>query len=385
MESNRGKEEKQGSPTMSSTVAGQDQSFSNTNLTTTKKPLQDYGASNVLVLGMEVNGVKYQDGLAIIFIAVSSSYLLFTPNTTGDGSAGLWGPFLLGDTPKEDIFKWAGKTHRLFEKFWRTGLAKETGLCLVPITRVTSENDTNETAWFKLVYGIHSLTTDELKKLNEEHKSNYVNGWHFVTYTCEPTRFLPWLTNKFLALGGELKRRTIRDLGELIDDGYEIVINCSGLGARELVNDDTVTAVRGQVSRVKAPWVMHSFLVDDNDCYYVIPNTNTVVLGGTHQEGDYDLKVREKDTKFIYEGCHRILPSLKKAEILRSWVGLRPGRPKVRLEAEILESKTNGKKCHVIHNYGHGGAGLTLSWGCALDVVEIVQSIDRNGIQHSKL
>nr|KAF7390662.1 hypothetical protein H0235_017824 [Vespula pensylvanica] len=60
MESNRGKEEKQGSPTMSSTVAGQDQSFSNTNLTTTKKPLQDYGASNVLVLGMEVNGVKYQ-------------------------------------------------------------------------------------------------------------------------------------------------------------------------------------------------------------------------------------------------------------------------------------------------------------------------------------
>lgn len=78
----------------------------------------------------------------------------------------------------------------------------------------------------------------------------YRNGWHFVTYTCEPTRFLPWLTNKFLALGGELKRRTIRDLGELIDDGYEIVINCSGLGARELVNDDTVTAVRGQVSRV---------------------------------------------------------------------------------------------------------------------------------------
>ncbi|KAL2712211.1 D-aspartate oxidase [Vespula squamosa] len=398
MESNRGKEEKQGSPTMSSTVAGQDQSFSNTNLTTTKKPLQDYGASNVLVLGMEkmrvaivgagVIGLTSALALKETFpeyqVTIFSS--AFTPDTTGDGSAGLWGPFLLGDTPKEDIFKWAGRTHRLFEKLWRTGLAKETGLCLLPIIRVTSENNhTNEIPWIKLVYGIHSLTIDELKKLNEEHKSNYVNGWHFVTYICEPTRFLPWLTNKFIALGGKLKRRTIRDLGELIDDGYEIVINCSGLGARELVNDDTVTAVRGQISRVKAPWVMHSFLVDDDDCYYVIPNIDNVVLGGTHQEDDYDLQVREKDTKFIYEGCYRILPSLKKAEILRSWVGLRPGRPKVRLEAEILESKTNGKKCHVIHNYGHGGAGLTLSWGCALDVVEIVQNIDRNGIRHSKL
>lgn len=45
--------------------------------------------------------------------------------------------------------------------------------------------------------------------------------------------------------------------------------------------------------------------------FFSLFSTNTVVLGGTHQEGDYDLKVREKDTKFIYEGCHRILPSLK--------------------------------------------------------------------------
>ncbi|XP_046831425.1 D-aspartate oxidase isoform X2 [Vespa crabro] len=257
---------------------------------------------------------------------------VFTPNTTGDGSAGLWTPFLLGDTPQENILRWSERTLRLFEKFWKFGLAKETGLCLLPITYVTSENHTNKMPWIKLVYGAHSLTLDELKKLNEEHKSNYV-----------------------------------------------------GLGARELVNDDTVTAVRGQVTRVKAPWVLHCFVVDDDNCNYVIPNTNNVILGGTHQEGDYDLCVREKDTKFIHEGCHRILPSLKKAEILRSWVGLRPVRSKVRLETEILESKRNGKKCHVIHNYGHGGAGLTLSWGCALDVVDIVRSIDQNERKHSKL
>ncbi|KAK2579475.1 hypothetical protein KPH14_010789 [Odynerus spinipes] len=310
---------------------------------------------------------------------------IFTPDTTGDGSAGLWGPFLLGDTPREDIVKWSGITHRWMENFWKAGLAQETGLCLLPVSRVTSEiNEELEPLWIKIVYGAHRYTIDELKKLSEQHNANYINGWHFVTYTCEPRRLLPWLTKKFVALGGELVRRKIRDLDELIEDGYELVINCSGLGARKLVGDNTVIPLRGQVSRASAPWLMHTFLIDDEDCNYIIPNTNTVVLGGTHQEGDYDLRVRDEDSKFIHEGCRRIFPSLKNAEIVKSWVGLRPGRPRVRLESEIYTTK-NGKKCHVIHNYGHGGAGVTLCWGCALDVVEIAKNLNLIKSQNSKL
>lgn len=307
----------------------------------------------------------------------------FTPNTTGDGSAGLWGPFLLGDTPEKDIVKWSGITHRWFENLWKSGLASETGLCLLPVSRVTSEiNKKLEPLWIKIVYGAHRFTSNELKALNEQHKANYISGWNFVTYTCEPTRLLPWLTKKFVALGGKLVRKRIRDFTELIEDGYELVINCSGLGARELVDDDTVIPVRGQVSRANASWVMHSFLVDDEACNYIIPNTNTVILGGTHQENDYDLHVRDEDTKFIHEGCHRICPSLEKADIVNSWVGLRPGRPTVRLESEIFRTK-NGQKCYIIHNYGHGGAGITLSWGCALDVVELTKNLIKS--QNSKL
>lgn len=71
-----------------------------------------------------------------------------------------------------------------------------------------------------------------------------------MTYTCEPTRLLPWLTEQFLAAGGKLEKRKIHALPELIDDGYDLVINCSGFGARELVDDNTVTSIRGQVTRV---------------------------------------------------------------------------------------------------------------------------------------
>ena len=52
-------------------------------------------------------------------------------------------------------------------------------------------------------------------------------------------------------------------------------------------------------------------------------------------------------------------------KMVEDLVGLRPGRMEVRLERE----EKNGK--YLIHNYGHGGSGVTLSWGCADEVVEL--------------
>ncbi|KAL6421870.1 hypothetical protein ACFW04_010788 [Cataglyphis niger] len=237
----------------------------------------------------------------------------FSPDTTGDGSAGLWSPYLLGDTPIDNITRWASCTHQWFEQLWKAGLSSKTGVSLIPVTRVTSdcEDDINK-QWTKLVYGFQKLTDEKLQRLNEEHKSNYKQAWHFITYTAEPFLLLPWLMERFIALGGKMEKRNIKTLHELAEEGYDLIINCSGLGARELVADKTVTSIRGQV----------------------------------------------------YRAC----------KIIRSWVGLRPGRPRVRLECETLSSPT-GKEIKVIHNYGHGGSGVTLCWGCATDVVEMIRNL----------
>lgn len=72
----------------------------------------------------------------------------------------------------------------------------------------------------------------------------------FLTYICEPIRMLPWLTKRFLEAGGEVRKRKIHTLCELIDDEYDLIINCSGFGARELVGDNAVVSIRGQVVRV---------------------------------------------------------------------------------------------------------------------------------------
>ncbi|XP_011300670.1 D-aspartate oxidase [Fopius arisanus] len=306
----------------------------------------------------------------------------FSPDTTGDGSAGLWGPFLCGVEAQDNIVRWGGGTHRWLEGLWKLGLTPETGVQLLPVTRVSSIPGFYETTeWLHLVHGHRRLGETEIAQLNEEHGAKYCDGLEFLTYTSEPTKLLPWLMNKFRSLGGTMRTRKINKLSELAEEGYGIVINCSGLGARELVGDMTVKPIRGQVTRVHAPWSFRVILCDDDDGNYIIPNIDSVILGGTHQENDYDRSVRPLESKFIRQGCARIIPALEASDTIMEWVGLRPVRSTIRLESEICQ-KGNGEKFTVIHNYGHGGSGVTFSWGCALDVVEILKKILENGPRH---
>jgi D-amino-acid oxidase len=52
----------------------------------------------------------------------------------------------------------------------------------------------------------------------------------------------------------------------------------------------------------------------------------------------------------------------------------------VRLEASRLRGKADK---FIVHNYGHGGAGFTLSWGCAVDVLSAVRFVSQRDISAS--
>jgi len=172
---------------------------------------------------------------------------------------------------------------------------------------------------------------------------------------------------RFLEAGGCLVRRRVENLKDL-ENQYQVVVNCSGIGARKLVGDNSVSPLRGQVMRVSAPWLRKVVLDDKDDGNYVIPNLNSVVVGGTHQDGDWDRTPRVEDRDFILAGGTAIEPSLRGATHLKDWVGLRPGRPSVRLEREKISGGLQ-----LVHNYGHGGSGITVFQGCAKDAAQLVQ------------
>lgn len=261
------------------------------------------------------------------------------------------------------IVRWSKIAHDFFHELWRDGKAEEAGISLIPSYRLTSEvSGQEDPAWKDVVFGYNKLTSKQIEKLSKEHSRNYTAGNHFVTFCCEPKKFLPYLEKRFLVSGGRLEKRRIESIDEF--DDFDLIINCTGLGSKEMMKDSNLSPIRGQVARVRAPFLYEVVLHEDNDGNYVIPNTHDVILGGTHQVGDFNMNISAADSEFILSGCKRIFPGLETAEFMSEDVGLRPGRTEVRLEIE----KRNEKPA-VIHCYGHGGCGVTLCWGCADEIL----------------
>ena len=202
--------------------------------------------------------------------------------------------------------------------------------------------------WKDVVFGFRTLSSKEIKKIRSDHGQTYLSGIHFITFCCEPTKLLPYLMKRYFAAGGRFEQRKVLSFDNGFDNA-DLIINCAGLGSKEILDDNEMHAVRGQVTRVKAPWINEVVLQMKGDANYVIPNTDCVILGGTHQVDDFNLNVSLSDSAFISNGCKKIFPSLKNAETINEMVGLRPGRDIVRLEVELRDRKPT-----VIHNYGHG-------------------------------
>jgi D-amino-acid oxidase len=144
------------------------------------------------------------------------------------------------------------------------------------------------------------------------------------------------------------------------------------VAAAELTDDAALKPVRGQVAYVSTR-VPLRFMVDEtgpNALAYVLPRRDVVVLGGTAEAGDDDLMPREHTTRDILERTLRLQPELEGANLIGAGVGLRPARPEVRLE---LDETGDGRP--LVHDYGHGGSGFTLSWGCADEVAEMVSGV----------
>jgi D-amino-acid oxidase len=189
----------------------------------------------------------------------------------------------------------------------------------------------------------------------------YADGWSFVAPVIEMPVYLRWLAGRVEALGGTLTRMALTSL----PDRAEVVVNATGLGARRMADDPSLMPVRGQVVYVEQVGLDRWWL-DESGPVYVVPRSRDIVVGGTDDEGEWDRRPDPDVAKVILERAVELVPELARATVVGHRVGLRPARPEVRLELE-QQGRTR-----VVHCYGHGGAGVTLSWGCADEVTRLV-------------
>lgn len=221
-----------------------------------------------------------------------------------------------------------------------------------------------EPAWAKTVKNFRLARADELP-------DGYPGGYTFEAPVIDTGMYLAYLMHQFQAQGGQILPRVVTSLAEAFAQS-NIVVNCSGLGARELVGDQDLHPARGQALRIKQNGFRRVLLDEEgpNQLAYIVPRIHDIVLGGTFQENNWNTEENPLDTPDILRRCANLAPefaTITANDIEQVVCGLRPVRSTVRVEAERLSPDRL-----LVHNYGHGGAGITLSWGCATEVAELV-------------
>jgi len=277
----------------------------------------------------------------------------FSPETVSDVAAAIWYPFLVKPVDRADT--WGIVTYsvlqRMCEEIPKAGVNMRDG-------REYLREVVNLPPWRDDIAAFRILEDEEIP-------SGYVFGWEFRAPVIEMPLYMPWLMDRFEELGGTFKQGFIDNLQDL--EG-EVVVNCVGLGARELCDDRESKPARGQIIFVKQDPGIGHFDQQPETLTYTIPRSDVTVLGGTAQVGDWDLEIRDEDNDLILRKVEAVWPDLDRSKIVGGTVGLRPSRTEVRLEEEDIGG------VRIIHNYGHGGAGVTLSWGCAQEVVSIAET-----------
>jgi D-amino-acid oxidase len=310
---------------------------------------------DVAVLGAGVSGLTTAVCLAEAGARVRI-YSAEPPSQTTSMAAGaMWGPYLV--EPADKVAVWSSRS---LERFRRLADDPRTGVRLVSgieASRVPSEAP----PWAGQLDGFRICGQDELPP-------GFAVGWRFAAPLIDMPVYLTYLRDRLIGCGGHLQHRdfdTMLAAAELAP----VVVNCTGIGARMLVPDPGVTAVRGQVLVVTNPGISEFFSEDTGtspELLHIYPHGDTLVLGGQASPDNWDTQPDAAAAQAILARCREIEPRLQDAQVIGHRVGLRPTRSPVRVEAEQLGPTT------IVHNYGHGGAGVTLSWGCAEEVTAIV-------------
>lgn len=314
----------------------------------------------IIVIGAGVSGLSCAIELARVGRRVQIWTAVAPEQTTSRVAAAFWYPYRVD--PIERVGPWAAVSYERFASIaGNLTLGSTAGVYMREAIEVFAER-VPDPPWSRYVDMFRHAIPEELPP-------GYGHGLVFEAPVIEMPIYLPWLVEQLDRYGVEIVIRRLDSLSPALDLA-QVVVNTTGLGARELVGDERVYPVRGQIVHHRRG-DLDRVLIDEHGPHgitYVIPRSEDVVLGGVADEHVESLTEDPDQTSAIVERCTRVEPRLAGTERLGVSVGLRPCRDEVRLEQELRHDQL------IVHNYGHGGSGVTLSWGCAEDVQQRVSA-----------
>jgi D-amino-acid oxidase len=310
----------------------------------------------VAVVGAGVSGLT----CAVLFAENGFEVSVFADEigdlTNSAAAAAIWYPYDVG--PGATVVPWALISYGRFLELARDSRA---GVSLTELRVFSRLGPIAPPEWAR-PFATRGLAGGEIPSV-------FQSGFTIRVPRIETGKYLKYLAARSTDGGGAITGGMRVDKLEEIGPEYDLILNCAGIGARELTPDAEMEPHRGQVALVQKFDLPYAVVCDDPPLMYAIPRAEDCVFGGTNEISD-DRQPDAAATARIIAECERVLGS-SNSTLLRERVGLRPcRRTGVRVEADKL---INGRS--VIHNYGHGGSGFTLSWGCGQTVLELGRSL----------
>ncbi|WP_331723102.1 FAD-dependent oxidoreductase [Nocardia sp. NBC_00511] len=311
----------------------------------------------VVVVGSGISGLS--SAAALLDAGHQVTVCSDTPieATTSYLAAAVWFPTAIARSPQTT--EWSTTT---FAHLERQAATRTPGVRMRESLALYREHP-HVPSWSRLVRGFRDADDDELPP-------TYRAGFRFRVPMVEMPIYLPWLKDSITVRGARWMRCVIHHLDDLADLAPDVIVNCAGLRAAHLVDDPRLVPIRGQIVRVTNPGLSMSVRDEAHPLgrAYVHPRSNDCILGGSLQVGEWDVQPDPELTRSILRRCQDLVPALADSAVVETLVGLRPGRETVRLELDT----TTIPDTPVVHNYGHGGSGITLGHGCATTVADIV-------------
>lgn len=306
---------------------------------------------DALIIGAGVSGLTTAVCLAESGLRVKIWAAEPPEQTTSYAAGAMWGPYLV--EPVGRVRMWSARTLDVLQQL---AADPATGVRLVSGIEA-SRTPGEQPAWGDQLDGFRMCEPSELP-------DGFAAGWRYTAPLVDMPVYLGYLRRRLETAGGDIETRRIDSLDRAAGLAT-VVVNCAGMGAHDLVPDPELTPVRGELVVIENPGIAEFFAEDTGlspDLLHLYPQGDKVVLGGTAQPGVWSREPDPDTAAAIVARCAEVEPRLRGAKVIAHRVGLRPTRPCVRVEEDRLYG------VGVVHNYGHGGAGLTLSWGCAFEI-----------------
>jgi len=308
----------------------------------------------VIVVGAGVSGLTTAVTLEMAGCDVEIHAAEAPAQTTSALAAAIWHPFY--QAPDLVYLENARQTYSAMA---RLSEDEASGVAMRPLTEYFAR-DTGTPWWAECVPKVVRLGNDGGVP------SRYACAYRMPVPVADTTRYLGYLTTMFLDLGGRFVLARVEDPGALLDD-VDCVVNCCGYGGAAF-GDGAMSLSRAVVLRARRHEAVTGCFVDDSDVLrptYIVERSHDIILGGTADPDMTSTVIGERQVSDIVRRCAGLCEGVTSLDILDARVGFRPMRRTARVERDATHAG-------LLHNYGHGGGGFTLSWGCANQVLRLM-------------